>query len=157
MYGAALKKFAVYLAKRQKQSWASEGPYAHQLQSIEKSDDDNAFTPVGLKDARERVLREVVRRRGQPQFRAKLIKAYGEQCAITGCRTLAILEAAHITPYLGPATNKTSNGILLRADIHTLWDLGLIAIDPEKNSVWINPAVPDDDYQRCCIPADKYE
>jgi predicted restriction endonuclease len=39
-------------------------------------------------------------------------------------------EAAHITPYLGPESNHVSNGLLLRADIHTLLDLDLIGIDP---------------------------
>ena len=38
------------------------------------------------------------------------------------------LEAAHIVPYRGPQTNHLSNGLLLRADMHDLFDLGLIAV-----------------------------
>ncbi|WP_114860570.1 HNH endonuclease [Azospirillum brasilense] len=43
----------------------------------------------------------------------------------------AVLEAAHIHPYLGPSTNLVTNGLLVRADIHTLFDLGLIAVDDD--------------------------
>lgn len=41
----------------------------------------------------------------------------------------AVLQAAHIDPYDGPATNRTTNGLLLRADLHNLFDRGLIWID----------------------------
>lgn len=41
------------------------------------------------------------------------------------------MEAAHIRPYRGKKDNHPSNGLLLRADIHTLFDLNLVAIDPE--------------------------
>jgi hypothetical protein len=58
-----------------------------------------------------------------------------------------ILEAAHVTPYLGPPTNSVSNGLLLRADIHTLWDLRLIAIDPNSMTVSVNPGLHDPSYQ----------
>jgi hypothetical protein len=57
------------------------------------------------------------------------------------------LEAAHITPYLGPDTNAIKNGILLRADIHTLWDLGLLAVDPDTGEVWVSPDVDDPTYR----------
>ncbi len=41
----------------------------------------------------------------------------------------AALEAAHIIPYRGPQTNHPTNGLLLRADMHDLFDLGLVAVD----------------------------
>ncbi|WP_317202688.1 HNH endonuclease [Janthinobacterium sp.] len=98
---------------------------------------------LSQEDGREWVLRAVVRRQGQPQFRAALIDAYDARCAITGCALLVILEAAHITPYLGPETNSVSNGLLLRADIHTLWDLALIAIDPTTMLLAVSLEVND--------------
>jgi hypothetical protein len=58
-----------------------------------------------------------------------------------------LLEAAHITPYLGPETNAVTNGLLLRADIHTLWDLGLIAVDPKDRTVWVSAEITDATYQ----------
>ena len=86
------------------------------------------FDPANTKDERDRTLREIVQRRGQPKFRYDLIAAYGGKCAVTGCDVLQALEAAHISPYLGEQSNHVSNGLLLRADIHTLFDLNLFAI-----------------------------
>jgi hypothetical protein len=95
----------------------------------------NAFDPTSVVDAREKLLREVALRRGQPKFRAELMAAYEGRCAITGCDVPEALEAAHIVPYRGPTTNHVSNGLLLRADIHTLFDLGLISVDEEMRVV----------------------
>ncbi|MFK3773385.1 HNH endonuclease [Pseudomonas sp. NPDC089406] len=88
------------------------------------------FNPNDLSDARSRIEASIVQRRGQPEFRKQLLNAYQGRCAVTGCTIMHILEAAHIHPYLGDKTNVTPNGILLRADIHTLFDLGLIKIRP---------------------------
>jgi len=90
------------------------------------------FSPDDVIDARKRTLASIVRRQGQGAFRRTLLKAYSSQCAVTGCRIEALLEAAHIVPYLGADTNVVSNGLLLRADIHTLFDLGLLWVDPDS-------------------------
>ncbi len=66
----------------------------------------------------------------QARFREKLLDAYGARCAITGTAVASTLQAAHIVPYRGPQTNAVGNGILLRADIHNLFDMGLIQIEP---------------------------
>jgi hypothetical protein len=92
---------------------------------------DAAFDPHDETDARRRVLAEVARRQGQKQFRDKLLKAYGGACCVSGCDVLEVLEAAHIRPYTGPHRNVVTNGLLLRADLHTLFDLRLLRIDPE--------------------------
>jgi predicted restriction endonuclease len=63
------------------------------------------------------------------------MQAYEGKCAVTGCAIEPLLEAAHIHPYLGPHTNHVTNGLLLRADIHTLFDLGLLAVDAEHRVV----------------------
>lgn len=96
------------------------------------------FNPKDIEDGRKRVLRAVHARQGQQAFRRKLISAYGARCAITGERAEWVLEAAHITPYRGTKTNATANGMLLRADIHTLFDLALIAIDPDTRKVKVS-------------------
>lgn len=83
-------------------------------------------------DAVERVLREIVQRRGQPDFRERLLAAYNRRCAVTGCDAIAALEAAHIRPYSGASSCRVTNGLLLRADIHSLFDLNLIGIDPRS-------------------------
>jgi hypothetical protein len=87
--------------------------------------------PADDYDARQRVLRQIVRRRGQPKFRSTLMTAYSGRCAVTGYEAGDALEAAHLGPYRGPESNTLSNGLLLRADIHTLLDLKLLAINPQ--------------------------
>lgn len=89
------------------------------------------FDGESLLDERERIMREIVQRRGQAEFRIKLLNAYDSKCCVSGCDVSDALEAAHIFPYKGPASNCTENGLLFRADIHTLFDLGLFAIEPE--------------------------
>ena len=108
--------------------------------------DDNVFDLTSLEDARERVLRSITQRRGQKPFRNALIAAYGGQCAITRCSILDVLEAAHIYPYRGPDTNKVANGLLLRSDVHTLFDCGLVAIDSETMTVLVAPHLKDSEY-----------
>lgn len=108
--------------------------------------DDGYFSPANLQDERKKRLREIVERRGQPDFRNKLIAAYGGRCAITGCDAVAALEAAHIVPYSGPQSNHVSNGLLLRADIHTLFDLDLVRIDPQALVVDLAPALYSTSY-----------
>jgi hypothetical protein len=56
------------------------------------------------------------------------------------------LEAAHIIPYRGPQTHEVSNGLLLRADIHTLFDLDLLKIHPIEMRVELSPILADSDY-----------
>ncbi len=106
--------------------------------------------PTGTKDARERTLSLIVRRQGQPAFRRQLIAAYKGRCAITGCEVQAVLEAAHIVPYKGSKTNDPGNGLLLRADMHTLFDLRLVAVDVATMRLLVSPALagtPYDDYR----------
>ena len=71
-------------------------------------------------------MQEVVARQGQPEFRRRLIEAYVGQCAVTGCIVVEVLQAAHIAPYDGLPTNTVTNGLLLRADVHDLFDRGLL-------------------------------
>jgi predicted restriction endonuclease len=99
------------------------------------------FDPTGITDARERVMAQIVRRRGQPEFRRQLLAAYRGRCAISGCDATEALEAAHITPFRGTDTNRAGNGILLRADLHTLFDLGLLAISPADLTVALAPSL----------------
>lgn len=94
-------------------------------------DGRRAPEPDGLPEGRRRRLAEVTAHQGQGDFRRRLIEAYGGRCAITGCDTEAALQAAHISPYDGPATNRVTNGLLLRADVHNLFDRGLIWVDEQ--------------------------
>ena len=57
--------------------------------------------------------------------------AYNRRCAVSSERTLPVLEAAHIKPYSDLGEHKVTNGILLRQDIHTLFDKGYLTITPD--------------------------
>jgi len=98
-------------------------------------------------DARKRVYKQILRRQGQPDFRSKLMLAYSSRCAITGYDAQEALEAAHIRPYRGPASNAVKNGLLLRADIHTLFDLDLLAVDPKTREVRVSQRLSGTSYQ----------
>jgi hypothetical protein len=87
------------------------------------------FDPDSGKAGRNQVIESIIRRRGHPAFRQQLLAAYEYRCAITNCNALDALEAAYIVPYRGKFTHHPSNGLLLRADLHTLFDLGKMAIE----------------------------
>lgn len=70
-------------------------------------------------------------RLGQGTFRVLVTDAYVRRCAVTGERTLPALEAAHIKPFAKTGPNLTSNGLLLRSDLHKLFDFGYVSITPE--------------------------
>jgi len=71
-------------------------------------------------------------RLGQGAFRALVTDAYTRRCAISGERTLPALEAAHIKPYAESGPNRTENGLLLRSDLHRLFDAGYVTVTPER-------------------------
>ena len=79
-------------------------------------------------EERKRWVRE---RLGQGAFRTLVTEAYGRRCAVTGERTLPVLEAAHIKPYARQGPNRVDNGLLLRSDLHRLFDRGLVTIEPD--------------------------
>lgn len=107
---------------------------------------DEPVAPIESdEDARVRELRAVVMREGQGTFKDDLLKAYDKKCAMTDCAVVEILEAAHIKPYRGPETNRTDNGLLLRADIHTLFDKGLIWVD-EHSLIQISDRLHGSEY-----------
>lgn len=68
---------------------------------------------------------------GQSSFRVLVTDAYKRRCAMTGENTLIALEAAHIVPYSTEGTHDVSNGLLLRADFHKLFDVGLVSVSPD--------------------------
>jgi putative restriction endonuclease len=67
-------------------------------------------------------------RLGQGGFRVVVMEGYQRRCAVTGEKTLPVLEAAHIRPYSDDGPHTISNGIFLRSDLHTLFDRGYITI-----------------------------
>lgn len=73
----------------------------------------------------------VLPRLGQGSFRTVVADAYGRECAMSSSHVLHVLDSAHIKPYGVSGTHSPTNGILLRKDIHTLFDLGYITVTPD--------------------------
>lgn len=70
-------------------------------------------------------------RLGQGAFRVLVTDTYQRRCVVTKERTLPALEAAHIRPYSDGGLHEASNGLLLRRDIHSLFDAGYVTVTPE--------------------------
>lgn len=86
---------------------------------------------TGAQMAAGHTTRTVRVRIGQPAFRATLITKYGSNCAFTGPSPRAALEACHLYSYAEIGRHEEDGGLLLRRDLHRLFDHGLIAIHPD--------------------------
>ena len=71
------------------------------------------------------------RRIGQGAFRVVVTEAYDWACSVTGEHSVPALEAAHIVPYAAGGQHEVSNGLLLRADVHRLFDEGYLTVTPD--------------------------
>ena len=70
-------------------------------------------------------------RLGQGAFRLSVLDAYGKRCAVSGERVVPVVEAAHIKSFSEEGPHEVANGLALRADIHRLFDLGYVTVDPD--------------------------
>jgi hypothetical protein len=126
------------------------------------AENEGLFQPDSLEDARRRTARQIVARQGQRAFRERLLGAYSHCCALTRCSHPDVLEAAHIIPYQGPETNHVQNDLLLRADLHVLFDRGQFAIDTACWRVLLGGGLRGTDYEwlnsaTLRLPARSYE
>ncbi len=97
------------------------------------------FQPDSQEEGKGRILRSLLLRKGHTQLRQKLLEAYQQRCVVSGCTAVQVLEVAYILPYAGEKTNHPSNCLLLRADLHVLFDLHLLTIDPSTSQVHVAP------------------
>jgi uncharacterized protein YjbI with pentapeptide repeats len=98
--------------------------------------------------AREMIRKELSGRASQAEFRKRVFHAFRRKCAITGCDLDKCLEAAHIIPFciaqreqIPELEKSSSNGILLRADLHKLFDWNLLTIDPDTRLISLDQSV----------------
>lgn len=123
----------------------------HQIQELlEHLDDDYSDGPVNdnnqaLPGKRRGQVTQTIRE-GQATFRKHLIDYYGCKCMMTGETLAEVIEAAHIHSYDGQHTNEVGNGMLLRSDIHKLFDRGLIAIEPGELVVHVADELKESGY-----------
>ncbi len=138
-------------ARRRLLNTAVGGPILDMSGMIRISERDMArlqlVEPQNSKDGRQAVIDTIIKRRGHPPFRQSLLEAYEHRCAITNFNAVDTLEAACIVPFRGKFTHHPSNGLLLRADIHALFDLGKIAIDTGTMSIVITDDLMDTSYR----------
>jgi len=118
--------------------------------------------PIPDEDNRDVVWQQIRRRQGQGAFRQGLLDAYERRCAVSGSDVEVLLDAAHIAPYKGGHTQRVDNGILLRTDLHTLFDAHLMTFVYDADgelSVHVSPSVGspyrDLDGQRVRLPQRK--
>ncbi|MET8308590.1 MULTISPECIES: HNH endonuclease [unclassified Micromonospora] len=82
--------------------------------------------------------RLVPQRLGQQSFKAVVLGAYGRRCAITGNKVQPVLQAAHIRPLPMGGEHRLDNGLLLKSDVHILFDRGYLGVDP-KHRLMVSP------------------
>jgi hypothetical protein len=78
---------------------------------------------------------------GQPTFRRELLKRYGATCAFTGPQPTDALDAAHMYSYASFGEHDLNAGFLLRADLHRLFDRGLITVNPVTLKLDLHPSL----------------
>jgi len=83
------------------------------------------------------------RRIGQDKFRKALLERYGEVCAISGKQPVRVLDAAHLYPFADDPKHDIHGGLLLRRDLHRLFDDHLLVVDPDSWTVHVSPALKD--------------
>jgi len=84
-------------------------------------------------------------REGQGKFKAKLMEVWRSKCAVTRCEARPVLVGAHLHAHAKGGSYALSNGLLLRADIHALYDAGLLSVD-EDGVIHVVRAVGDPYY-----------
>lgn len=82
-------------------------------------------------------------RLGQQAFQAVVLNAYSRRCAITGSKIRPVLQAAHILPLPDGGEHRLDNGLLLRSDVHTMFDRGYLGVDP-KHRLMVSPHLRDE-------------
>jgi putative restriction endonuclease len=121
----------------------------------EPTEDEPALLAAEEVSERSRVW--IRRRHRQDVFRDALLSAYGSRCCVTDYEAEDALQGAHILAYAGRSSQSVRNGLLLRADIHLLFDRSLLAVEPDTLRVRLAPrlrstAYGDLDGRRLALP-----
>lgn len=116
------------------------------IAQAEVSPRNDPFDALRVPDDRKKALRAVAAQRAEADFRRRVLTAYGNRCAITGCDVQEALEAAYIDSATTRARTATSNGICLRADLRRLWDAGRLAVHESTYAVMLDENMIGTDY-----------
>jgi len=113
-------------------------PFPFRTSKLRIPDEAEYRQPTDTAPRKQVTIRE---RPGQATFRKKLKGAYNHTCCMSGCDVSDALEGAHIDAFKSKASDNLRNGLLLRRDIHTLFDRHLIAIDPETHVIHVAESI----------------
>lgn len=97
----------------------------------------HAFRPTRGK------ARLFVPRVGQQAFKSLVVASYHRRCAITGSKVSPVLQAAHIRPVAAEGEHRVDNGLLLRSDVHILYDNGYLGVD-DRHRLHVSPRLKSD-------------
>jgi hypothetical protein len=126
-----------------KLEWKSKGKSTFQESPFKKPDFRIAPSPPYCppKKSAKKLARLVRDRAGQSNFSKRLRGIYDNTCCVTGCKVPDVLESAHIDPYSNHSSHNLKNGLLLRSDIHALFDKFLLGIEPLTHTIHVSKAV----------------
>ena len=82
-------------------------------------------------------------RLGQKAFAAVVSAAYAHRCSLTGAKIRPVLQAAHIRPYAHEGEHRVDNGLLLRADVHIMFDQGFLGVHPAGRTLQVSSSLRD--------------
>jgi putative restriction endonuclease len=115
------------------------------LRSVVNSDIDPGPATIAAVESPRYGEPALIRPRlGQGTFRVIVTDAYERRCAMTGERTLPVLQAAHIKPYSSGGPHQLDNGLLLRSDLHTLFDQGYVTVDADQMKVVVSRRIREE-------------
>ena len=156
----ALKRLAAHLVDYQKfepaLSFADIGGdprtnFTNSISRIKFSFDkysSKKVNPIENDDFTEKQYYARTIRKGQPKLREALLEAYNNSCTISGHGPTNVLEACHIVPHNVSGNNQLDNGLLLRSDLHCLFDDGLLKINPKTYKIEIDDSLSDSPYHK---------
>lgn len=112
----------------------------------DKAEPIGDYLPIQDEDKRQAYARRV--RKGQSRFRKALHTLYGSRCAFTGTDEETVLEACHIISHAKTGDNSLDNGLLLRSDIHVLFDEHLMTLANDGQRILVHKDVTTPEYVR---------
>ena len=126
----------IFKGGQESSDWGDETPPNQTpLNTTDSSKTQNPLNIPRTNEEKRYAYYKTLARPEQSNFRKILLEEYNNACVITGCTTQAALEAAHIIPFSQDGADTLENGLLLRADLHLLFDKGFMAINPETSEV----------------------
>jgi len=128
-----------YISRRDRNVLGTVKKWLLERELILSDSDADTSDPETVLDEREHRLNAIRLRRGRKVFRDELIRRYGPRCLVSGCSAAGVIEAAYIQQDSTPKFNNPTNGLLLRSDLHTLFDLNLLGIHPQTLTVSFHP------------------